>query len=138
MLCCVCDLVPQCFAVQLSGWALRVSDIGRGSTECYDLDARVRGHGRVVPAEIGDIPFQSTRAGEVEILTPQCVESLHHHRGDFHGERAKRGVLEVRQSRAVQWPSFHRTVSVFVPSATASKYLAWNLSSRLGSESGCR
>ena len=123
MLSCACGLLSQCFAVQLSGWAQRVSDIGRGSTESYDLDVRGRRHVWIVTADIGDIPLQSTLAGEVEILRLQFVGSLHHHRGDFHGEGAMFGVLEVRQSRtrAVAFVPPHRQrLRSTAPSASSS------------------
>ena len=137
MLSCACGLLSQCFAVQLSGWAQRVSDIGRGSTESYDLDVRVRGHGWVMAAEIGDVPFESSRLGEVEIFGLKFVESFHHHRGDFHGKGAMFRVLEVRQSstRAVAFvpPHSQRLRPVFDRVEVAGVE-----PQRVGAESGCR
>src|SRR5699024_9524928 len=86
-------------AVQLSGWELRVSDIGRGSTESYDLDRGVLRHGGVVGAEVRQIALQTCGPGELEVAGGQRVQTLARHRGDVDGNGAVLGVLEVGQGR---------------------------------------
>src|SRR5699024_2484825 len=94
---CVCGPLPQCFAVQLSVWELRVSDIGRGSTEAYDLDRGVLRHGGVVGAEVRQIALQACGPGELEVAGGQRVQTFAGHRGDVDGNGAVLGALEVGQ-----------------------------------------